>query len=529
MQLPIMGNMVMSKKAKILVVDDERSTIDHIVTILNGEHALCVAKSGERALALAKTDPKPDLILLDIIMPEMDGYEVCRRLKSDPETKEIPVIFLTVKSTVEDEAFGLELGAVDYIAKPVSPPIITARLSIHLTAINEARMRLQKERAEAANHAKNAFLAMVSHEIRTPMNAIMGMNELMNLTPLTDKQKEYVASQNRAGQDLLTLLNDILDVCDMEQGEFTLSAGNFRLADVVAVVQAVVGERARSKGIEFDIETDPSVGNQLVGDRHRLTQILVNLCGNGVKFTHEGAVHLRIENHAQGLSFTIKDTGIGIGDADKERIFEAFSQSDISLTRQYGGMGLGLHITRQLVELMQGTITVESQQGHGSTFCVVAPFGHWQEDPEAPKSDHVREPKEPTNTPGLSILVAEDAEDNALLLKHYFKESTHQLTFARDGQEALSCYRQGAYDLILMDVQMPVMDGYAATRQIRTWEREAGVDTIPIIALTAHAMADAVADAKAAGCTLFLSKPIRKQRLLEVIEALSNPKTLLTP
>ncbi|ABK44893.1 response regulator receiver sensor hybrid histidine kinase [Magnetococcus marinus MC-1] len=507
----------MTRKDKILVVDDERATIDHLVAILNGDHALCVAKNGERALALVQSEPRPDLILLDIVMPEMDGYEVCRRLKADPQTCDIPVIFLTVKSSVEDEAYGLELGAVDYIAKPISPPIVKARIKIHLTAINESKMRLQKERAEAANQAKNAFLAMVSHEIRTPMNAIMGMNELLTLTQLTDKQQEYVATQKRAGEDLLILLDDVLDVCDMERGAFTLTLAPFYLADVVAVVQAVVGAQASAKGIGFNITCQSGLAEQLVGDRHRITQVLLNLCGNGVKFTHEGSVSMLLETHPKGVCFVVRDTGIGIGAGDQARIFDAFSQSDVSLTRRYGGLGLGLHITRQLVELMHGTLRLQSQQGQGTTFTVVIPFEQVSQPQQQPVVKAEPDPATMQALPRLSILVAEDAEDNALLLKHYFKESGHELTFARDGQEALTCYRQGAFDLILMDVQMPVMDGYAATRQIRCWEQEEGRATLPIVALTAHAMADAVAEAKAAGCTQFLSKPIQKRRLMEEI------------
>ena len=503
---------------KILVVDDESSSLHTIVELLNDDYRLAVAKSGEGALKLALNGDPPDLILLDIVMEGMDGYEVCRRLKAEASTHHIPVIFLTVKDQEEDETFGLGLGAADYITKPISPAILRARVRTQLAAVNETRMRLAKEKAEAANHAKNEFLAMMSHEIRTPMNAILGMVELMRETPLSDRQRGYLDIQRRAGNALMELITDILDLSVLESGQLHAESEVFRVETLVRAVVALLEGRAEEKALELRVAIDPALPEALGGDRRRIAQILLNLMGNAVKFTHEGWVEIRVAPVAEvagEVRFTISDSGIGIEPHHLELIFEPFTQADTSMTRRYGGSGLGLSIAQRMAELLGGRLRVESEPGRGSQFHFQLPLS--AEDPARCPGEPEKSAAEPGEMRPLRILVAEDSEDNALLLRSFLQSTPHTLDIVENGAEAVGRMRAEHYDLVLMDMQMPIMDGYAATRAIRGWEGEQGRAATPILALTAHAMEGDDQKSLAAGCDAHLTKPIKKAELLRVI------------
>jgi signal transduction histidine kinase/DNA-binding NarL/FixJ family response regulator len=400
------------------------------------------------------------------------------------------------------------------------------RMSRALTSTNR-ELDLKCLEAERATRAKSDFLAAMSHEIRTPLHAIIGMGDVLAGTALTPEQRKCVEVSQRNGIGLLQLINDILDLSKVESGKIELEHAGFDLRDVIAQAVEAIEVRAQAKGLKLRQTIAPALPVFLTGDAQRLRQVIINLLGNSLKFTEQGSLEVRVEadpedNRPGCLRFAIADTGIGIPEDKLELIFESFTQADSSTTRKYGGTGLGLTISKQFVELMGGRIWVESRVGSGSCFFFTVKLGVNTGAAEtavaaAPVTGIVKAGPGALR-PGLRILMADDTEDNRFLLVSYLREMPCTVDIAENGQTAVEKFRSGRYDLVLMDIEMPIMDGHAATRAIRSFERESGRNQpVPIIALTAHAFAEMAARSAEAGFSAHLAKPIRKATLLAAV------------
>lgn len=375
-----------------------------------------------------------------------------------------------------------------------------------------------RERAEASMKAKEDFLANMSHEIRTPLNAIKGMGELLGYSTLNTTQASYVDAIERSTKNLLVIVNDILDFSKIESGKVAIEKIGFDMKHMLEVLYHSEKTKAFKKGIDFHFEYDERIAPIVISDPVRINQILLNLINNAFKFTSEGYISLKIEllyntPTLNAVRFLVKDTGIGIDAAKLESIFDEFTQADVSITRRFGGTGLGLAISKKLVGLLDGHISVESKENVGSTFSVVMNFGIGTEE-DLPNltidQNKVQELK------GKSILLVEDHDLNQLLAIAILEELGMKATLAENGQEAVDKMKEGAYDLVLMDMQMPIMDGLEATQIIR----EELKDITPIVALTANATQQHKDKCLAAGMNDYIAKPFESAILVSKIHAL---------
>ncbi|PXW86432.1 Hpt domain-containing protein [Nitrosomonas sp. Nm84] len=495
----------------ILVVDDMATNRMLVRAALNhSEYNILEAKDGEEALQLLSVHPV-DVVLLDVNMPGMNGFEVCKRIRQIEQMKLLPVIMLTSEEDTDSVVHGINSGATDYLTKPFQPSELMARLAAAAERSRlSAELMIARRAAESANQSKSAFLATMSHEIRTPMNVIIGLSHLCLQTKLDNTQSNYLEKINHAAKSLLDIINDVLDFSRIEAGKLELSKEDFDVRVCLARVDSLVGYLARDKGLSFKIDIANEVPCFLYGDAVRLGQILINLAGNAVKFTEQGSVAIQViasvlKPGSVELQFSICDTGIGLNPEQIERLFKSYNQAENSIHRKYGGSGLGLAISRQLVELMQGRIWIESELGHGSVFHFTACFGRRDEAKESlvHQADGLEAAK--AQLQGACILIVEDNPFNQLVIQDLLGLVGAVTVIANDGQEALERLATEKFDLVLMDTQLPVMDGFEATRRIRATAEFAGQR---IVAMTGNVTTEDRNQCLAVGMDDFIPKPI---------------------
>jgi signal transduction histidine kinase/HPt (histidine-containing phosphotransfer) domain-containing protein len=515
-------------RAKILIVDDNIAQVGPLIDLFSQYNAIpLIAQSGEDAIELIQTN-RPDLILMDIILPYgMNGFQICQKIKSDPAYKDIPIIFLSSLKSIPDKLNAFESGGVDYIEKPLEFKEVLVRVKTHLKIKYLQDLLIQsnkdlkeaKEQADQANYSKSAFLTNMSHEIRTPMNSIIIANDLLSSTRLTTDQAEYLDIMKSSSRHLLSIINDILDLSQIESGKLQLYSDSFDLFKLLNDIEKMFSYQIKNKGLNFTFQRADNLIQFVEGDADRIRQILINLIGNALKFTNSGEIKVivqldHMESNEQYFKFEVHDTGIGISKDRLDDIFKNFTQADHTTRKKFGGTGLGLAICKKLVKLMKGNMYVESEDSKGSIFSFTIPLkaGQMVTDIKYDSNEQL---------PCLRILLVDDVHVNrksaSLLLQHM----GHKVMVAENGINAIQILKTNAFDLIFMDLEMPEMGGVEATKLIRQGQAGKQTQNIPVIAMTAHAMAYIKKECLEAGMNDFISKPISKKALTKILSKLS--------
>jgi len=529
-------------KNSILLVDDNSSNLAVLFHILRDDYNILTVLNGTSALEKANSY-MPDLILLDIIMPDMSGFEVLTELKKSDNTKQIPVIFITGLSDEEDERKGLAIGAVDYIRKPFNEIIVKLRVQQQIEIINlrrdlenavEAAENAAKT-AEAASKSKSSFLANMSHEIRTPMNAIMGITDiLMQNETLSDEVSDGLEKIYASSEMLLGIINDILDFSKIEAGKLDIIKAPYKIASMINDAVHLNMMRIGNRPIKFELKIDENIPATLIGDELRIKQILNNILSNAFKYTDAGKVTMSVKYESQNrLVLIVQDTGHGMSQKQLDRLFDEYSRFSDNTKRIIEGTGLGLSILRRLVNLMNGEVHVDSEVNKGTTVTIWLPQASEGSDllgeETAENLQHFRKSyighrerarikREPM--PYGSVLVVDDTETNLFVAVRLMKFYKLQIETAINGREAVNKVKdRKEYDIIFMDHMMPEMDGIEATQMLRGMGYKK-----PIVALTANAVAGQADVFLQNGFDAFISKPLDVHQLDVILNNLIRDK-----
>ena len=490
------------KDLKILLVEDDKGTIDELLLILRSYFAtIDIAYDGEEGLNKALYT-NYDIIITDIVMPKIDGITMIQKIKNKKKPK---FIVITAYSNKDFFIELIELGIQGYLIKPITFKQIANTLKKVTDEIyKEMEIKSHIKEIERLSKIKSEFLANMSHEIRTPLNAILGFIKIMKEED-DGKFDKYLNTIDSASQTLLTVINDILDISKIEAGKMNLNYINFNSDELYSTIELFT-QKANEKKQTFNINFI-NMPNYLYGDVHRIKQVLSNLLSNAIKFTPENkTITTTIKFKKDTLFVEVQDNGIGIDTNKQKIIFDSFNQADNSITRKYGGTGLGLSISHKLISMMNGELKVKSKLNKGSTFYFKIPIKKGKK-----PSDNLV--KIDSTTKNLHLLIAEDNQANQMFMKIILDKMNISYDLANNGKEAVNLVKSNQYNLILMDINMPIMSGLEATKQIRDFNKN-----IPIIALTANALDNDKDKFLNAGMNAYLSKPLDIQKLKKLIE-----------
>ena len=532
---------------KVLLVDDRRENIFSLKSLLADLNIqMHSAQSGAEALNLM-VDNEFALAILDVQMPEMDGFELAELMRGAEKTREIPIIFVTAASVNSGFQFrGYECGAVDFLNKPIDPLVLKCKVQVFIELAEQRRLlkmqvreleqakkaaEIARENAEKANQLKSTFLANMSHEIRTPLGALMGFAELLKLSDKAEDRSAYTDVIIRNGKALVQLIDEILDLSKVESGHLETEILSFSPRDLIEEIVALLKPVAEKKNLQFKLQVDSNVPERIGSDPLRFRQIMTNLIGNAIKFTQTGFVSVTVGYRQKPsavrsmLTMDVEDSGIGISSENKARLFQPFSQGDQSVSRRFGGTGLGLVLSKKLAKLLGGDVDlIKSEPDLGSTFRVTFEdrFDELKiktvtQKPVKAISRNLKRSDNPLV--GGRILVVDDSQDNQFLAQMFLTRAGAEVEFANNGKEGVERALTGSFSVVLMDIQMPICDGLQATKILRSKGYKG-----PIIALTANAMREEKERCLEAGCDEYLSKPIDKVLLTNTVEKFLSAK-----